>query len=43
MSLAVAMRLLEKEGSAILSIRTMAFLASEDSVEGFSVPNKTTL
>ena len=46
-SLAIAMRPSEKEGSAVLSMRTMAIFAwpSEvsDSDEGLRVPSKTTL
>ena len=47
-SLAVAMRPSEKEGSAVLSMRTIAFFAwpsevSEGSDEGLRVPSKATL
>jgi hypothetical protein len=47
-SLAVAMRPSEKEGSAVLSMRTIAIFAwpsevSEGSDEGLRVPSKATL
>ena len=47
-SLVIAMRPSEKEGSAVLSMRTIAIFAwpsevSEDSDEGLRVPSKATL